>query len=643
MIENIKRGISLRHRIASAAFLPLCGWALMTGVAAAQRAPLTDTMMNEQVKAYDWVRPQADYVRKVAMIPMRDGKKLYTVIVYRKGVTDAPILLSRTPYNADKATSRNRSQKIEEILPVMDAVFVNDGYIRVYQDVRGLDGSEGDYVMNRPLRGPLNPTNVDHATDAYDTIDWLVKNMKESNGKVGITGSSYLGFTSLMALIDPHPALKAAVPQSPMVDGWMGDDWFHNGAFRTFGFDYDLGQTAKKGGGPVPKGTGDEYTAYLEAGSAADYARAYGLLDLPVVRKVLEHPSYDAWWQGQAVDKLLGERKLTVPTMLVVGQWDQEDSYGAPAVYQALEKQDTANDLVSLVIGPWRHSQVNYEARALGPLQWEGDTGLQFRTRYMKPFLDCHLKTDPPPCATPPVLTYATGANRWEVSQQWPAGTSTPLYLGADFGLSWTRPQTGSDSYVSDPAKPVPMLPRPVHMQGEDWRTWLVHDQRFVDGRPDVLSYTTGVLDKPVHIKGAPKVDLRAATSGRDSDFVVKLIDVYPQENAASPTMAGYQLGIGIEIFRGRYIHGLATPAPLEPGKTYAFQWSLPNVDHVFLPGHKIMVQVQSSLFPLYDRNPQSWVPSIMNAKPADYVKATETIHWGGEAASAVWLPIVQE
>lgn len=615
--------------------------AIATALSAAQPAPApTDTMANEQVAEYDWVRPEADYVRRVEMVPMRDGKKLFTVIIHRKGVTDAPILLSRTPYDANKMTSRNRSQKIEEILPVADAEFVNDGYIRVYQDVRGLDGSEGDYVMNRPLRGPLNATEVDHATDAYDTIDWLVKNVKESNGKVGITGSSYLGFTSLMALIDPHPALKAAVPQSPMVDGWMGDDWFHNGAFRTFGFDYDLGQTVKKGGGAVPKGTGDEYAAYLEAGSAMAYARRYGLLDLPVVRKVLEHPSYDAWWQGQAIDKLLGERKLTVPTMLVVGQWDQEDSYGAPAVYKALAKQSPADGMLSLVIGPWRHSQVNYEARELGPLKWEGDTGLQFRTRWMKPFLDCHLKSVAPKCDTPPVLTYATGANRWEVSPKWPAGTYKPLYLSKDFGLSWSKPQAGSDSYVSDPAKPVPMLPRPVHMQGEEWRTWLVRDQRFADGRPDVLSYSTGVLDKAVHIKGAPKVDLRAATSGRDGDFVVKLIDVYPEENAANPTMAGYQLALGIEIFRGRYVNGFATPAPLKPGKTYAFGWELPNVDHVFLPGHRIMVQVQSSIFPLYDRNPQSWVDSIMDAKPADYVKATQTIRWGGDAASAVWLPV---
>ncbi|MCJ2177201.1 CocE/NonD family hydrolase [Novosphingobium album (ex Hu et al. 2023)] len=603
----------------------------------------TDTMMNEKVESYDWVRPQADFVRREVMIPMRDGTKLYTVIVFRKSTKGGPILLSRTPYDAQRATTRNRSQKIDEILPVMDREFVDDGYIRVYQDVRGLGRSEGDYVMNRPLRGPLNNTRIDHATDAYDTIDWLVKNVPESNGKVGITGSSYLGFTSLMALIDPHPALKAAVPQSPMVDGWMGDDWFHNGAYRTFGFDYDLGQTVDKGGGAVPKGTGDEYTAYLNAGSAMEYAKAYGLLDLPAVRKVLEHPAYDAWWQGQAVDKLLASRKLTVPTMLVVGQWDQEDSYGAPAVYKALEPQDKANDMVSLVIGPWRHSGVNYEGRELGPLKFEGDTALQFRTRYMKPFFDCHLKTNPPKCQTPPVLTYATGADRWEVSQKWPDGAYTPLYLGTNAGLSFTKPEPGGDSYVSDPAKPVPMLPRPVRMSGDEWRHWLVHDQRFVDGRPDVMTYTTGALDKPVHIKGAPKVDLRASTTGQDSDYVVKLIDVYPEENTADPVMAGYQLALGIEIFRGRYVHGFATPAPLEPGKTYAFQWALPNVDHVFLPGHKIMVQVQSSLFPLYDRNPQSWVPSIMEAMPKDYVKATETVHYGGDAASAVWLPIAKD
>lgn len=611
----------------------------------AQTAPAPlDPMANDKVASYEWVRPEADYVRREVMVPMRDGTKLFTVIVHRKGVTDAPILLSRTPYNATAATSRNRSQKIEEVLPVMDAPFVNDGYIRVYQDVRGLQKSQGDYVMVRPARGPLNKTGIDHSTDAYDTIAWLVKNVAESNGKVGIIGSSYLGFTSLMALIDPHPALKAAVPQSPMVDGWLGDDWFHNGAFRTFGFDYVLGQTVKSGGGAVPLGTGDEYDSYLAAVSSGGFARKWGIAGLPVVRKMMEHPAYDAYWQGQAVDKLLAARRLTVPTLVMLGQWDQEDSYGAPAVFKAI-KAAQGDAPIMLGIGPWRHSGANYEGSSLGALKFEGDTALQFRLNWIKPFFDCRLKSAAPACpAMPAAVTYATGTNRWETDAKWPAGTERPLYLTERFGLSFAKPaEAGTDSYVSDPAKPVPFLPRPIRMEGDAWKTWLVQDQRFVTGRPDVLSYTGTVLTAPVHIKGAPRVDLRAATSGRDGDFVVKLIDVYPAENSANPAMAGYQLGVGIEIFRGRYVNGFATPAPLEPGKTYAFGWSLPHVNHVFLPGHRIMVQIQSSLYPLYDRNPQSWVPSIFDAEAKDYVPATQTIHRGGAEASAVWLPVVED
>jgi len=607
-------------------------------------AQALDPMTNDQVAKYEWVRPQADFVRREEMVAMRDGVKLYTVIVYRKGTRDAPILLSRTPYDAAAATSRNRSQRIGEILPLMDAPFVDDGYIRVYQDVRGLHRSEGDYVMNRPVRGPLNRTGIDHATDTWDTIDWLVKNLPESNGKVGIIGSSYLGFTALMALIDPHPALAAAVPQSPMVDGWMGDDWFHNGAFRTFGFDYDLGQTVKEGGGPVPVGTGDEYQTYLEAGSSGAFARLWGIDQLPAVRKIMEHPAYDTYWQEQAVDKLLAKRKLTVPTLVMLGQWDQEDSYGGPAVYKAV-KAAQPDAPIMLAIGPWRHSGANYEGYALGPLKFEGDTALQFRLQWIKPFFDCRLKTRAAPCAAmPAAVTYATGSNRWEVDARWPAGTETALYLTADRGLSFERPKAaGSDDYVSDPARPVPFIPRPVHMDGDAWRTWLVQDQRFAADRGDVLVYSGPVLTQPVHIKGAPRVELHAATSGEDSDWVVKLIDVYPVEQSAPSGLPGYQLGIGIEIFRGRYVHGFSTPAPLVPGKTYTFGWSLPHVNHVFLPGHRIMVQVQSSLYPLYDRNPQSWVPSIFDAPPGAYRKATQTVRWGGKDASAVWLPVVQD
>jgi len=610
------------------------------GIAVAQ----TDPMATDTIARYDPVRAQADYVRREVMIPMRDGVRLYTVIVMRKGTRNGPILLSRTPYDAAKATWRNPSQKIEEILPVMDAEFVDDGYIRVYQDVRGLHKSEGDYVMTRPLRGPLNRTAVDHSTDAYDTIDWLVKNVPESNGRVGITGSSYVGFTALMALVDPHPALKAAVPQSPMVDGWMGDDWFHNGAFRQPSFDYVMEQTAKEGDGPAPYGSGDDYDAYLNAGSAGDFARRYGIDAFPFARKLMEHPAYDSYWQGQALDRLLGARKLTVPTMLVVGQWDQEDSYGAPAVYRALSPRVPAgSDLLHLVIGPWRHSGVNYEGRSLGALDFEGDTALHFRREVMKPFLDRYLKDGPASAATPRVMTYATGDNRWEASDRWPLGTGTPIYLQPGARLGFEAPSGGHDDYVSDPAKPVPFVPRPVHAREADvWKPWLVSDQRFAESRPDVLSYTSAPLTRAVHIAGAPMVDLFAATTGTDGDWVVKLIDVYPEEQSGQAKLAGYELPVGIEIFRGRYVHGFSNPAPLRPGKVEEYKWALPNVNHVFRPGHRIMVQIQSSLFPLYDRNPQTYVANIFDAKASDYRSATQSVWHAPGRASAVWLPVVR-
>ncbi|MEN9932646.1 MAG: hypothetical protein RIS17_1219, partial [Pseudomonadota bacterium] len=561
--------------------------ALLLATSAAAQTP---TMAPDIGAPFNAVTPAADYVRREVMIPMRDGVKLYTVIVMKKGTKDGPILMTRTVYNASRNTSRNASQSITEILPISDAEFVTDGYIRVYQDVRGRNKSEGDYVMTRPLRGPLNPTAVDHSTDAYDTIDWLVKNVPETNGRVAITGSSYPGFTSLMALIDPHPALKAAVPMSPMVDGWMGDDWFHNGAFRQTMMDYFPAQTGTKGDGdPVAMGRRDYYAEFLSAGSAGDYARKYGLDALPFVRKLMEHPSYDSWWQGQAMDRILGDRPLTVPIMLVVGQWDQEDSYGAPAVYRALEPKDTGNRMLSLVIGPWRHSGVNYDGSSLGVLKFAGDTGLQFRTRVMKPFLDSHLKTNAPAFGTPPVLTYAVGRDEWQRHDRFPAGETVNLYLDDRFSLSLTAPAKGAhDDYVSDPAHPVPFVPVPVNMRDRSmWGAWLVSDQRHASARPDVVTYVSAPLKAPLQIHGQPQANLFASTSGTDSDWVVKLIDVFPEENSAQPELAGLQLGIGMEIFRGRYVKSFEKPEPLTPGKAERYRFLLPGVNHVIPAGHR--------------------------------------------------------
>ncbi|HVU29563.1 MAG TPA: CocE/NonD family hydrolase, partial [Sphingomicrobium sp.] len=571
-------------------------------------------------------------------------------IFMKKGTTNGPILLSRTPYDAKGSTSRTPSQSIVDVLPIMYKEFVNDGYIIVQQDIRGLHNSQGTFVMNRPIAGPLNPTKIDESTDAYDTIDWLVKNVPESNGRVGTIGSSYLGFLTLASEINPHPALKAAVPQSPMVDGWMGDDWFHNGAFRVGGFDFGLGQSTGKAeaGASIPAGPGDDYTRYLEAGSMADYAAKYNIENIPFVQKLMQNPAYTDFWSLQAVDKWMAAHPLTVPTMLEVGQWDQEDSYGAPAVYRALKDKYEGTGLLHLVIGPWRHSGANHYGYELGDLTFNGDTALQWRTEELKPFLDHYLKGAPDP-HTPVAYTYATGINKWESSPRWPMGTPTPVYLGASNAVSFDRPQeSGHDDYVSDPSKPVPFLPRPIAMDDADqWHGWLVHDQRFVDGRTDVLSYASAPLAKPVHIMGAPSVDLFAATSGTDSDWVVKLIDVYPNEKpegadqGSKRDMSGFELPIGIEIFRGRYVDSFAQPHALTPGKVTEYKWNLPNVDHVFLPGHRIMVQVQSSLFPLYDRNPQTYVPNIFYAKAGDYRPATQSVFYGGANASAVYLPIV--
>lgn len=632
--------VLLRGAVACAAL------ALASTPATAQPTP---TMTPDIATKFEWPTASYDYVKRVEMIPMRDGVKLYTVMIIPKGAKDAPILLTRTPYNAKRAAERSLSPHAAATGQMVDEPFLADGYIRVYQDVRGKYGSEGDYVLNRPIRGPLNDTAVDHVTDAYDTIDWLVKNVKESNGRVGITGSSYPGFTSAMALINPHPALKAAVPQSPMVDGWMGDDWFQNGAFRMINFDWFTSQMTEKGSGEdIPRQAFDDYDNFLRAGSAGDYAKAAGLDQIPAWRKISEHPSYDAWWQGQALDKILAKEPLKVPTLWVGALWDQEDIYGAIKAYRATEAKDANNDMNFLALGPWRHSGVNYEQRQLGPnLKLPGDTATEFRLTVMKPFLDQHLKTNGPKANIPPVFIFDSGRMTWDRLQKYPQTTELkPLYLTPGLGLSFDKAMAKGgpmfEEYVSDPAKPVPYVRRPVRWDDQDqWRFWLVSDQRHVDGRPDVVTFVTEPLKAPMKISGEPMVNLFASTSGTDSDWVVKLIDVYPDTVPSDPQMGGYQLGVAMEIFRGRYRESFEKPSPIPANKVQKYRFELPPTNHVFKPGHRIMVQVQSTWFPLYDRNPQTFVPNIFFAKPSDYRKATQRIYLTGETASSIELPVV--
>jgi hypothetical protein len=594
------------------------------------------------------------------MIPMRDGVKLHTVVIVPKGAKGAPILLTRTPYNATALTSHASSAHRGPILQGYDNatdVIVEGGYIRVVQDVRGKYGSEGDYVMNRPLRGPQNPTAVDHATDTYDTIDWLVKNVPESNGKVGILGISYDGFLPLMALVNPHPALKVSVPMNPMVDGWIGDDWFHNGAFRQQMMPYIYNQAGTRSGDAAWWSSHfDQYDMYLQAGSAGELGRSRGLEQIGFWRKLLEHPSYDAFWRDQAVDRILSAQPLAVPVMLVHGLWDQEDIYGAVAVYKALEPKDTANDKVFLVMGPWYHGQQIEDASALGALKWGSDTGRAFRQEILRPFLDQHLKDGAPRADIAPVSAFETGTNAWRRLSAWPAGCaggctveSKPLYLHPGLKLGFSAPAPGGagfEEYVSDPAKPVPFRARPIqpvgyYDTGLTWPQWLVDDQREASGRPDVVSFVSDVLTAPVKISGQPVANLVASTSGTDADWVVKVIDVYPDEVAGQPHLGGYQLMVSADIFRGRYREGFDVAKPVAAGVPLLYRFELPTANHVFLPGHRIMVQVQSSWFPLYDRNPQTFVPNIFWAKPGDYRRATQRIHHAPGQASFVELPVV--
>ena len=636
--------------------LTLAVLASLISVAAAQQ-PQYPNYPSETPQTFVTSQTGWDYSRREVMIRMRDGVKLHTVILIPNGAAHAPILLTRTPYSANILSANRPSSHLGPALYGYDnavEAIVGGGYIRVIQDIRGKYGSEGDFVMNRPVHGPLNPTPVDESTDTWDTIDWLVKNTPESNGKVGTLGISYDGYEPLIAAYHPHPALKVTVPMNPMVDGWMGDDWFHNGAFRQQNMSYIYEQEGTRSNDVRWwSDSFDDYDLFMKAGSAGALGKTHGLEQTGFWRQILAHPSYDAWWQQQAMDKLLAAEPLTVPMMLVHSLWDQEDIYGAIAVYKALKPKDTNNDKVLLVMGPWHHGQEIEEASTLGAIHFGSATGPYFMKKVLLPFLDHYLKDDAPAMDVAPVTAFETGTNEWERLKSWPAGCEADtactienkaLYLGKGLHADWTAPASKSqfEEYISDPAKPVPYRPRPSQPIGYTppltWPQWLVDDQREPGGRTDVLSYMTEPLKEAVKISGQAIVKLTASTSGTDSDWVVKLIDVYPDEVAAQPELGGYQLPIAMDIFRGRYRESFADPKPLAANKPLDYKWLLPTANHVFLPGHRIMVQVQSSWFPLYDRNPQTFVQSIFNAEPKDYIKATQRIYEG----SAIELPVVK-
>jgi uncharacterized protein len=594
---------------------------------------------------------QKDYLKRIEMIPMRDGVRLYTIIIAPKGAKDAPIVLTRTPNNASRGFSNN-SPSMEALLPVSNVDFVHAGYIRVFQDVRGKYGSEGAFELTRPPRGSLNATDTDETTDAWDTIDWLVKNVPQSNGKVGMFGSATDGFMVAAALLEPHPALKAAVPENPKMDNWMGDDWYHYGAFRQPNMDYFAFMTGYRGArsyDPLPRAAYDDYEVFLNAGSPGAFALANGFDQLGWWKKMVAHPAYDAFWQGYALDRQVAAHPSQVPTLWVQGLWNQETMWGATHAWLALKAVGHESNNW-FVLGPWYSGQENHFGSNIGAFKWPTDTAEEFRHSMVMPFFNQYLRNGPPADLARATI-YSPAEKRWQRFDTWPSacehGCRYPvkaLYLQADFKLSFDPPKgsRAGDSYVSDPSKPVPYVPRPLSVTDDDsWTTHLVRDQRFVDGRPDVLTYVTETLSAPLKIEGAPIADLVAATTGTDGDFVVKLIDVYPPQYPLQPELGGYELPIGIDIFRGRYRASFEHPSPIPANKAQRYRFALPDQNYVFLPGHRIMVQIQSTLFPLYDRNPQTFVDNPLFPKPEDFRKATITILRSADAASAVWLPVV--
>jgi putative CocE/NonD family hydrolase len=579
-----------------------------------------------------------DYTRKEVMMPMRDGAKLHAIILRPAGSESTgeplPFLMARTPYGTDQ----NSSAIVNSSKPEL----ADSGYIFVYADIRGRYESEGKFVMNRPIVAHTTKNDVDETTDTHDTIDWLLKNVPNNSGKVGVLGVSYPGFLAISAGIDAHPAVKAISPQAPMTNVWLGDDFFHNGAFReTYGFDYAQGLERQKTNVQVDSKE-DTFDFFLRNVNFAGAAQAAEMSNLPTAKAFLTQPSYTKFWQDMAVESHL--TKVEVPTLEVGGWWDQEDMWGPQAEYAALEPHDSQHG-VFMVLGPWNHGGWGGTTRHLGALDFGAATGDQYRKSIEAPFFEKYLKGRSG-FDLKDVASFRTGVNEWKRYDAWPptAGFRTAnLYLTVGSGLSFTAPvaEGAVASYVADPANPIPYRHRPIQStygDGSKWRTWLVEDQRFVSGRKDLVNFSTPVLDKDLTITGDVVADLFAATTGTDADWVVKLIDVYP-DDAPAP-MAGYQLMIADEIFRGRYVKSFEKPEPLIAGQVTEFKWSLHGVDHTFLKGHRMMVEVQSSWFPLYDRNPQTFVPNIMTAPAAAYQPETQTIYGSRKYPSHLELTI---
>ena len=581
------------------------------------------------------------------MIPMRDGIKLFTVVITPvQNIKPYPFLLQRTPYGADIPIPDDSA------IPVGDMgnfrQMAKEGYILVFQDIRGKFKSEGTFEMSRPLYHLIDKTKTDESTDAYDAIDWLIKNIKNNNGNVGISGVSYPGYLALDASVDPHPALKASSPQASPADMFLGDDFHHNGAFRlSYGFEYSyLVENDKLSNSNFPFPQYDLYNWYLQLGSLKNVNEKYFKGRLAAWNDFTKHPSYDDYWKRQST--LTYIHKPQIPIMHVGGYFDQEDMNGPQIMYQHLEKRDSLNRNF-IVLGPWNHGGwERQKADSLGQISFGSNTSAWFRA-LEKRWFDYWLKGIGDGKFAE-ANCFQTGSNKWMTYDSWPPKNVElkKLFTTADHKAGFTKPSsvTGAVSYVSDPSSPVPYRTLPIEAtygEGSRWYTWHAEDQRFVTTRPDVISFLMDSLKQEVTVTGDVMAHLFASTTGTDADFVVKLIDVYPDINTASLKMSGYQLPVAMEIIRGRFRKSFEKPSPLVPGKIEEFIIDLHNINHTFLKGHHLMIQIQSTWFPIIDRNPQKFVPNIFEANESDFIKATETIYCNQQYSSYIELPVMKE
>lgn len=607
-----------------------------------------------------WSQSPSDtmtYVRRVAAIPMRDGVKLNTVIYAPQKIeTPLPILFDRTPYGVNDIPSPNRRDYISDM--------AKEGYIFVFQDIRGRYQSEGKFEMQRFMRDKKNPKAIDESTDTYDAIEWLLKNTPGNNGKVGMYGISYDGWTTMMGTIDPHPALKAASEQATPSDMWIGDDFHHNGAFRlSYGFEYAYMEEATKEDAMFPFDQYDTYEWYLKLGPLSNVNEKYFHNKIPSWNDFASHPNYDEFWKKQSIPYRMNAP--TVPLLHVAGYWDQEDFYGPLKAYETLEKKDV-NHQNYIVVGPWNHGGwASGKKESLGNVKFGKPTAEQFRKEIQATWFAYHLKgksNQPPPESVPftskgvspgkfpEATTFQTGSNTWQSYDAWPPTSQATqnLYFRAGGRLSFDAPTEADafDSYISDPAHPVPYRARPIEATygpGSRWYTWLTEDQRFVHNRPDVLSWETEPLTEDLTVTGNLLASLSAATSGTDSDWVVKLIDVYPESFPEDPRMAGYQLMMANDVLRGRFRNSIDKPEPVRADEVNKYNIDLHAINHVFRKGHKIMVQVQSTWFPIIDRNPQKFVPNIFEAKESDFQPATQRIYRSAQQPSFIQMPVMKK